>query len=229
MQYGMTPRLVWHILEKDLRAELTRRYGQEDASAIMKDAQIRFREIVGGIEDPRQGRRYFWSLLQAGLLASVYIAARAQDPDVAPTPEECAGLFADVCARSSACPKIAAKLRDDFSIQGQRDIQRSALLTQMRCADYGWRYVYTTGSDRDYMVTYRSCGILRLYHELGVPELMRAACRMPDVWAELAGIKLERTMCLADGDPCCDFSLMLEDAPVPEKDDEGIEDAEDDK
>ena len=60
MQYGMTPRLVWHILERDLRAELTRRYGQEDASAIMKNAQIRFREIVGGIEDPRQGRRYFW-------------------------------------------------------------------------------------------------------------------------------------------------------------------------
>ena len=120
MQYGMTPRLVWHILEKDLRAELTRRYGQEDASAIMKDAQIRFREIVGGIEDPRQGRRYFWSLLQAGLLASVYIAARAQDPDVATTPEECAGLFADVYARSSACLKIAAKLRGDFSIQSAR-------------------------------------------------------------------------------------------------------------
>lgn len=223
MQYGMTPRLMWHILEKDLRAELARRYGQEDAAAIMKTAQVRFRQIVGGLDDPRQGRRYFWSLLEAGLIASVYLAVRAQDPDLAPTPEECAGLFADVLARSSACRKAALKLRDDFTIQGQRNIQRSALLTHMRCGDYGWRYVYTTGSDTSYMVTYRSCGILRLYHELGVPELVRAACRMPDVWAELAGIRLERTMCLAQGEPCCDFSLMLKEAPVSEKDDQDTE------
>ncbi|MGN0070697.1 MAG: L-2-amino-thiazoline-4-carboxylic acid hydrolase [Atopobiaceae bacterium] len=226
MQYGMTPRLVWHILEKDLKAELARRYGADDAASIMKTAQVRFRQIVGGIEDPRQGRRYFWTLLQASLIASVYLAIRAEDEELSPAPEECAALFADVLARSSACQKVAQQLRNDFSIQGQRDIQRSALLTQMRCGDYGWRYVYTSGSEKDYMVTYRSCGIFRLYQELGVPELMRAACRMPDVWADLAGIHLERTMCLADGDPCCDFSLTLEEAPASDKESESADSAE---
>ncbi len=231
MQYGMTPFLMWNILAPDLRAELERRYGKEDAARVMKAAYPHFRQIVAGIEDPQQGRRYFWSLLRAGMLAAIYLATKILDDDIAPSPAECAALFADVVRRNGACQRLARRMRDDFTPMGQRRIQRDALMTQMRTKDYGWNYVYSTGpAPGTYMVTYRRCGILRLYKELGVPELMGAACRFPDVWCELEGVELGRTMCLAEGDPCCDFQLRIipdekeeKKAPEGQKEPEGTE------
>lgn len=214
MQYGMTPLLMWNILGNDLRAELERRYGTEDAARIMKASYLHFRQVVESIDDPQQGRRYFWSLLRAGMLASVYLGTKILDDDIAPSPAECAALFADTVRRNAFCQKLAPKLRDDFTPTGQRRLQRDALMSQLRPKDYGWNYVYTTGQkDPGFTLTYRSCGIWRLYQEMGVPELMSAACRFPDVWCGMAGVGLSRTMCLAEGDPCCDFRFFLPSGP----------------
>ncbi len=52
---------------------------------------------------------------------------------------------------------------------------------------------------------YHECGICKLCSDEGCPELAKYLCRFDFVLADLMGMKLERTMTIADGNPICDF------------------------
>lgn len=52
---------------------------------------------------------------------------------------------------------------------------------------------------------YWECGICKLCRDEGCPELAGYLCRLDFVLADIMGMKLERTMTLAQGDPKCDF------------------------
>lgn len=52
---------------------------------------------------------------------------------------------------------------------------------------------------------YLECGICKLCRDEECPELAKYLCRMDFVLADLMGMKLERTMTIAEGKPKCDF------------------------
>lgn len=52
---------------------------------------------------------------------------------------------------------------------------------------------------------YLECGICKLCRDEGCPELAKYLCQLDFVLADIMGMKLERTMTLAEGDPKCDF------------------------
>lgn len=52
---------------------------------------------------------------------------------------------------------------------------------------------------------YLECGICKLCRDEGCPELAKYLCRLDFVLADIMGMKLERTMTIAEGHPKCDF------------------------
>ena len=52
---------------------------------------------------------------------------------------------------------------------------------------------------------YLECGICKLCQDEGCPELAKYLCRLDYVLADIMGMKLERTMTIAEGNPKCDF------------------------
>lgn len=52
---------------------------------------------------------------------------------------------------------------------------------------------------------YLECGICKLCQDEGCPELAKYLCRLDYVLADIMGMKLERTMTIAEGKPKCDF------------------------
>lgn len=52
---------------------------------------------------------------------------------------------------------------------------------------------------------YLECGICKLCQDEGCPELAKYLCRLDYVLADIMGMKLERTMMIAEGKPKCDF------------------------
>lgn len=52
---------------------------------------------------------------------------------------------------------------------------------------------------------YHECGVCKLCQDEGCPELAKYMCRFDFVLADFMGMKLERTMTIAEGNPKCDF------------------------
>lgn len=52
---------------------------------------------------------------------------------------------------------------------------------------------------------YLECGVCKLCQDEGCPELAKYLCRFDFILADIMGMKLERTMTIADGYPKCDF------------------------
>ena len=59
--------------------------------------------------------------------------------------------------------------------------------------------------DYDFGMDYHECGVCKLCQDEGCPELAQYLCKLDFMTAEIMGIKLERTMTLAEGFDKCDF------------------------
>lgn len=59
--------------------------------------------------------------------------------------------------------------------------------------------------DYDFGMDYHECGVCKLCHDEGCPELAQYLCRLDFMTAEMMGIRLERTQTLAEGNEKCDF------------------------
>lgn len=60
-------------------------------------------------------------------------------------------------------------------------------------------------SDFDLGYDYLECGICKLCRDEGCPELAKYLCRLDYLFAEIMGLRLDRTTTLAEGGPKCDF------------------------
>jgi hypothetical protein len=65
--------------------------------------------------------------------------------------------------------------------------------------------VLPANGDYDLGYDYHECGICKICADEGCPELASYLCRMDYVLADIIGMKLTRTMTLADGYEKCDF------------------------
>lgn len=60
-------------------------------------------------------------------------------------------------------------------------------------------------SDFDLGYDYLECGVCKLCKDEGCPELAKYLCKLDYMFAEIMGLRLERTSTLADGGDKCDF------------------------
>lgn len=226
MHYGIVPHLYWGIYHPTLKQELTRRYGKTQADLVLRASHSYYRQTIASIKSPEQGPMFDYALLRASLLAAIYLGSKVLGKDFTPSPAEIAALFADATRNNAFMRSRAPRMRRFFTPEGQATVEHSALRSNMRSPipAYGWAYTYMAGDGHDdFCLTVRRCGILRLYQEMGIPELMYAVCRFPNIWGELGGIKVKQSMCLGTGDPACRFHFTMlpkpEDEPTDEHED----------
>lgn len=68
--------------------------------------------------------------------------------------------------------------------------------------------VLTRTDDFELGYDYHECGICKLCRDEGCPELAKYLCRLDFVMADIMGMKLERTMTIAEGHSKCDFRYL---------------------
>ena len=59
--------------------------------------------------------------------------------------------------------------------------------------------------DYEFGFDYLECGVCKLGRDEGCPELAKYLCRLDYMTTDMMGVRLKRTMTLAEGKPRCDF------------------------
>lgn len=143
------------------------------------------------------------TLLSAYVLGAWFIAMNRVD---GLSPEKNCKLLTEELKNSRMFRMImgdADHYLDSKRIEKQKKWAKS---TKERRYENDWVVELLPGNgDYDLGYDYLECGICKLCRDEGCPELAQYLCRLDYMFAEVMGLRLERTATLAEGGDKCDF------------------------
>lgn len=202
MKYGVSTKLMWSMLIKDIKTEMNKKYPQSDVKLILKTAKKQYAEIVkrtpsiGGLQNPMT-----MILVAAIILVAIYLAV---DKSIELDTLEC--IYHKACEKNFLFRMYIKSESKCFTKKYQEKLSKNSKASKKTAYEWDWKYDYIpskTGSE--YGTDFYTCGICKLMTEEGVEELTIIMCNLDYVIAHNAGAVLIREHTIAKGNSCCDF------------------------
>ena len=166
---------------------------------VQKQIRTQYREIVQRASDIGADN----TLLGAYALAAWFISMNRCD---GLTPEQNCCIMENGL-RQSRVYRMAMGSADGYFSEKHMEARRKwSKQTHQRRYPNDWVVdVVEKGRDFEFGFDYHECGVCKLCRDEGCPEYAGFLCRLDYMTADMMGIRLQRTMTLANGDPVCDF------------------------
>lgn len=199
MKFNMTFRLMGMVLNGVVDKEVQDKQTQ-------KKIRSGYREIVQRADDIGAGN----TLLGAYALAAWFISMNRND---GLTPEQNCDIM-EKGLRSSKIYKMTMGSADSYFSEKHMEARRKwSKETYERKYKNDWLVdVIEKNDDFEFGFDYHECGVCKLCRDEGCPEYAKYLCRLDFMTTDMMGIKLKRTMTLADGDPVCDFRFSRKES-----------------
>lgn len=200
MKYGLLPRGMWLCYRASFRRELPRMTDANPAQ-VMKRAKRRYRAILAPLLEFDRHDPFRVNILSAALLAAVYLEL-PEKPDGKQVED-----FYHRAMTENAATRAFVGRKDRFTAKAQKKLARQAAesVRLYEANPYTWCFTFEPGTDlNSYTTVFTTCGIKRLFEELGIGEITPAMCTYDTDMAELGGSEFTRQYTLAGGGPCCD-------------------------
>lgn len=192
---------------KIIRVVLVERYGEELTEYLIHETRREYRHLIsqlpyiGGKQNPLT-----WNLVSSAWFLALYRVLKARGQSAS---EVGALIYEIMESWMKQYPTWLLLLMGwwRFTPWYWTRLQRRAQLSQAR--RYPEDFVYTVikgdGKTFAFGVDYTECAICKFYQAQGADEFMRYLCPLDLPMTQALGIKLTRTMTLAEGAPKCDF------------------------
>lgn len=171
---------------------------QRFSAQMYKEVKFEYRKVIRNAKDIGKSR-----LLSAYCMGAYFIALNRI---TGLTPEENYALFKDGLYANVIFRKAmgtADKYLDRKKLPGRLKWSEES---HKRKYENDWVVDILDKSETfELGYDYLECGVCKLCQDEGCPELAKYLCRFDFVLADIMGMKLERTMTIAEGKPKCDF------------------------
>ena len=166
---------------------------------VQKKIRSTYREILDRADDIGAHN----TLLGAYALAAWFISMNRCD---GLTPEENCGIM-EKGLRNSRIYRATMGTADSYFSEKHMEARRKwSKETYEKKYRNDWLVdVIEKGDDFEFGFDYHACGVCCLCRDEGCPEYAKYLCRLDYMTSDMMGIRLKRTMTLAEGDPVCDF------------------------
>lgn len=191
-------------MDKNLSTQLMGRFlfqiGKNELSYwCRRDILTEYRRILAGAKDIGKHN----TLLSSYALGAWFIAMNRKD---GLSPEKNYALLSEKL-HSSQLFRMMLGDADHYLAPKRIEKQKKwAKSTHERRYENDWVVELLPGNDDyDLGYDYLECGVCKLCRDEGCPELAQYLCRLDYMFAEIMGLRLERTSTLAEGGEKCDF------------------------
>ena len=203
MKYIGMPQGMWLLYRRSFEMGLVTVCGfsEATASAVMKKAKLKYKEIIEGLPEFERADRFKMNLVNCALFAAVLLNL-SEKPSLE-TLTEYYGRAMMTKPTQWFCRMGGKNKFTDKDVRSMRETEK------LKAADrnpYSWNmefYPYADGSG--YEARFTKCGICTLMRELGLFEFVPAMCQLDYTMSEAGGASVfVREYTLASGGPYCD-------------------------
>ena len=203
MKYIGMPMGMWALFARSFRAQLTKVFGYDAATArtIAQKAKLKYRKIIRELPAFEKGDRFQMNIVNCAMLGA-FILAMPKRPDL----KRLTDYYTDAMMTRPMqwfCRQSGKKKYTKKDIEGMK------ATAALRAADrnpYSWNmdfYEYPDGNG--YEGRFTRCGICTLMKKLGLYDLTPALCHLDYTMSEAGGAtEFVREYTLASGGPYCD-------------------------
>lgn len=192
MKYNMTFRMLGMVLNGITKKEIPDK-------TVQRNIKRTYREIVERASDIGAKN----TLLGAYGLASWFIAMNRCD---GLTPEQNCDIMENGLRTSKVYKMTMGSADSYFSEKHMAARRKWSQETYQHKYKNDWLVdVLEKTDDYDFGFDYHECGVCKLCRDEGCFELAKYLCRLDYMTSDMMGIRLQRTMTLADGFDHCDF------------------------
>jgi hypothetical protein len=191
---------------KQLRGEVTSRYGAENAQQMIHFAREEYRRILPALPYVGGKQPLTQFVITTGWCLALH---RAMEGSTA-SARESGQLFFELSRQYiKQVPGILRRYlgASMFSQRYQRKLRERSMESQLQPLPRGYIFSYVAGDGEnfDFGVDYHRCATLNFLREQGAEELAPYLCALDQFSSELLGWGLTRTTTLAEGGVVCDF------------------------
>lgn len=192
MRYNLTFRMLGAVLNGIAKKEISDR-------GVRKNVNETYRAIVGRASDIGDHN----TLLGAYGLAAYFIALNRCD---GLSPEQNCAMLENGLRKSRVYRMTVGSADRYFSEKHMAARRRWSQETYQKKYKNDWLVDVIEKNDGfEFGFDYHECGVCKLCADEGCPEYAKYLCRLDFMTSEMMGIKLRRTMTLAEGFEKCDF------------------------
>ncbi len=191
---------------KRIQPLIIRRYGQDQALALAREAREEYARLIPELPYIGDKQPFTQFIFSTAWFLAMYRALQRRGRSL----EEAGQLAYDASAAYlRAVPGFTRRFlgRMSFSNRYLEKLRQRAEESQKReyPGDYVYTYVPGDGQTFDYGVDYTECASVKFLYAQGALELAPYLCAADQLYSDLLGWGLRRTMTLAEGAPRCDF------------------------
>lgn len=199
MKYSALPKLMWMLFKKDFKKQLTETFNESNPKQVMKNAHLRYKEILAGVDEFKKGDRFLMNILSCAMLSSILLTVENKY-DL-----ETVRVYYRKVMCENTILKSKAKKSKSYTLKGREKLKKSAEESMSNENPYSWKFTVEEGKTlNQYVATFYTCGICYLMRKLGLEEYIPAMCSLDYDMARLNNTKFTRKFTLASGGKYCD-------------------------
>lgn len=199
MKYSALPKLMWMVFKKDFKKQLTETFNESNPKQVMKNAHLRYKEILAGVDEFKKGDRFLMNILSCAMLSSILLTVENKY-DL-----ETVRVYYRKVMCENTILKSKAKKSKSYTLKGREKLKKSAEESKSNENPYSWKFTVEDGKTlNQYVATFYTCGICYLMRKLGLEEYIPAMCSLDYDMARLNNTKFTREFTLASGGKYCD-------------------------
>ena len=198
MKIEFMPHAMWAVFEPSFKKHFSI-LGDSNASAVMKKAKLKYRDIISDIPPFGKDDILLVNLFSATMVAAVYLSLEKR-PSLAQITK-----YYDAAMSDNLIMSAFLKSRNYYSKGYQKSLSRQAEQSQHSINPYAWKFRYAAGLSIECFDTFfDQCGICFLFAKLGIAEIIPALCAYDYGMAKWTNTEFSRKYTLAEGGPVCD-------------------------
>ncbi len=199
MKYSALPKLMWMVFKKDFKKQLTETFNESNPKQVMKNAHLRYKEILAGVDEFKKDDRFLMNILSCAMLSSILLTVENKY-DL-----ETVRVYYRKVMCENTILKSKAKKSKSYTLKGREKLKKSAEESMSNENPYSWKFTVEEGKTlNQYVATFYTCGICYLMRKLGLEEYIPAMCSLDYDMARLNNTKFTRKFTLASGGKYCD-------------------------
>lgn len=199
MKYSALPKLMWMVFKKDFKKQLTETFNESNPKQVMKNAHLRYKEILAGVDEFKKDDRFLMNILSCAMLSSILLTVENKY-DL-----ETVRVYYRKVMCENTILKSKAKKSKSYTLKGREKLKKSAEESMSNENPYSWEFTVEEGKTlNQYVATFYTCGICYLMRKLGLEEYIPAMCSLDYDMARLNNTKFTREFTLASGGKYCD-------------------------
>ena len=198
MKYSALPKLMWMVFKKDFKKQLTETFNESNPKQVMKNAHLRYKEILAGVDEFKKGDRFLMNILSCAMLSSILLTVENKY-DL-----ETVRVYYRKVMCENTILRSKAKKSKSYTLKGREKLKKSAEESMSNENPYSWKFTVEDGKTlNQYVATFYTCGICYLMRKLGLEEYIPAMCSLDYDMARLNNTKFTREFTLASGGKYC--------------------------